>query len=159
MDILFPSPFQALIPPGPMCLGTQRSRTPVRRNGGAMHRLSKKVVFLVSHVMLGVLLYSQLAIAVQACIVPAMSPAMAFDAEPASKPCHGINGNLCLAQSLQSDQTVNSNPPLTMNAPSSVTLVTDLVVAPLPRRQGPRALLVAYHPDPPICIQLCRFLF
>jgi len=124
-----------------------------------MHRLCKKVVFLVSHVMLGVLLYSHLAFALQACVVPAMSPAMAFGEVTASEPCPGINGNLCLAQCLQSDQTVDSNPLVTKSAPSLVTLVTDLVVEPLPRRQSSRAMLVAYHPDPPICIQLCRFLF
>jgi hypothetical protein len=124
-----------------------------------MHRLSKKAVCLISHVMLGVLLYSHLAFAVQACVMPAMSPAMAIDEDPASEPCHGINGNLCLAQCLQSDQTVDSNPPVTIHAPSLVTLVTDLVVEPLPRQQGPRTLLVAHHPEPPICIQLCRFLF
>ena len=124
-----------------------------------MHRLGKKVVFLVSHVMLGVLLYSHLAFAVQACVVPAMSPAMAIDEYPASEPCHGTNGNLCLAQCLRSDQTVDSNPAVIINAPSLVMLVTDWVVEPLPPRQGPRALLVADHPDPPICIQLCRFLF
>jgi hypothetical protein len=124
-----------------------------------MHRLCKKAVIFVSHIMLGVLLYSHLAFAVQACVVPAMSPAMAMEEDPASEPCHGINGNLCLAQCLQSDQTVDSNPPLTIDAPSLVTLVTDLVVEALPRRQNARAMLVAHHPDPPICIQLCRFLF
>jgi hypothetical protein len=124
-----------------------------------MHRFGKKAVFLISHVMLGVLLFSHLAFAVQACVVPAMSPAMAIDEDSATEPCHGINGNLCLAQCLQSDQTVDSNPPVTIHASSIVALVTDLIVEPLPRRQGPLALLAAYHPDPPICIQLCRFLF
>jgi hypothetical protein len=123
-----------------------------------MHRLCKKAVCLVSHVMLGMLLYSNLAFAVQACVVPAMSPAMAIDEDPASEPCHVIKGNLCLAQCLQSDQTVDSNPPLTIHAPSLVTLVTDLIIEPLPRRQSPHVLPVAYHPDRPICIQLCRFL-
>ncbi len=123
-----------------------------------MHRLWKKVVFLVSHVMLGVLLYSHLAFAVQACVVPAMSPTMAFGEVTASEPCPGINGNLCLAQCLRADQTIDSNPQVIMSAPSLVTLVTDLAVELLPRRQNPRELLVAYHPDPPICIQFCRFL-
>ncbi len=124
-----------------------------------MHRLWKKVVFLVSHVMLGVLLYSHLAFAVQACVVPAMSPVMAFDEVPASEPCPGLNGNLCLAQCLQSDQTVDSNPAVIINAPSLVTLVTHVVVEPLPHSQSSRASLVAYHSDPPICIEFCRFLF
>src|SRR5450759_2069038 len=125
-----------------------------------MHRLLKKVVFLVSHVMLGVLLFSHLAFAVQACVVPAMSPSMAIEEDPASEPCHGTNGNLCLAQCLQADQTVGTNPAVTVDAPSLVTLVTDLVVAQQPRWQNSPTLLAADHPpDPSICIQLCRFLF
>ncbi len=124
-----------------------------------MHRLGKKAVYLVSHAMLGVLLFSHLAFAVQACVVPAMSPAMAVDQDRASEPCHDTNGNLCLAQCLQSDQTVDSNPAVIINAPSMVTLVTHVVVEPLPHSQSSRASLVAYHSDPPICIEFCRFLF
>ena len=122
-----------------------------------MHRLCRNAVILVSRAMLAALLFANLAFAVQACVVPAMSPAMAIEEDPA-EPCHGTSGNLCLAQCLQADQTVDTNPPVIINAPALVTLVTDLVVEPLPRRQSPRASLVAYHPDPPICIQLCRFL-
>lgn len=124
-----------------------------------MHRLCRKFVILVSHAMVGVLLFTHLAFAMQACVVPAMSPAMAIEEDPASEPCHGTNGNLCLAQCLQTDQTIDSNPPVTVSTPSLVTLVTDLIVEPLPREQSPRAWLMAHHPDAPICIQLCRFRF
>jgi hypothetical protein len=96
-----------------------------------MRLLSRKAMLLVSRVSLGLLLFTHLAFAVQACVVPAMSPSVTVEAEAHSHGCHGTQGRLCLTQYLQSDEALDSHPAIA-SAPSVTPFVTRAYFADVP---------------------------
>ena len=73
-------------------------------NMAAIHSryLSRRLACL----MAGLLLFTQLALAAQACMLPRPNPAHAFSDAMATEPCEGVpmNRAICLADCLKADQ-------------------------------------------------------
>jgi len=114
----------------------------------------------IARMMLGVLLFTQAALAGAACSMPERSPARAISG-PQSMPCHQAepeerNANLCLADCLSFDQSsatpqmpALASPPAPVLVVPSVDLATTHVIAvlralPRPPAPPPRILFQSF---------------
>ena len=108
-------------------------------------------------VLIGAMLFAQLVNAGQACVVPVLSPAMAFaQADHDSNCAKRVNPNSCLQQSTATDQSFSQAELPVLGMPNVVVLTlprefiatTSYVVATtLPHRSA----------DPPLSIRFCSF--
>lgn len=115
---------------------------------------------LISRLMVAVLLYVQAAVAVQACMMPAMAPHKAFSSESMSEPCGSLskNKNACLAQCNAADQVVDSLQPAGHLASAPPPAMPAPFVAVAPVGEGPLQLGLDPQTDPATCIRYCRYL-
>lgn len=114
---------------------------------------------VISRLMVAALLYAQAAVAVQACMMPAMAPHKAFSTEAVSESCGNLseNKNACLAQCNAADQVADSQQPAGHLAsappPAMPVLLVALAVGEGPLQPGPDP-----QTAPPTCIRYCRYL-
>ena len=111
----------------------------------------------LGRVLIGAMLFAQLVNAGQACVVPVLSPAMAFaQADHDSNCAERVNPNSCLQQATATDQSFSQAdlPALGMPNVAVITLPRELVVATsyvvataVPHRSA----------DPPLAIRFCSF--
>ena len=108
-------------------------------------------------VLIGALLFAQMANAAQVCIAPALSPAMAFaQTEQDSNCAKRINPNSCLQQSTATDQSfshaelpvVGMPNVVVLTLPRALVATTSYVIA---------AALPHRSTDPPSSIRFCSF--
>jgi hypothetical protein len=105
--------------------------------------------------VIGALLFAQIAAAAQPCAMPAMALAMMNSADANSQPCEDMNANVCLAQLLQTAQATDSgagamSPPAYV-APFAVAV--DIVAG-----VAPPTVAVTQGSDRPIRTRLCRLI-
>ena len=117
---------------------------------------SRRVILPRACFMAVVLLFSQFAIAAQACVLPTMAPSMVFSGGADPEPCGDMSSNVCLMQFLQGDQAVDFTEGL-LTAPS---FVSPLVIALNERAAAltPAGTPFAHKTGPPIRTRLCRLL-
>jgi len=119
-------------------------------------RFSRLSVAL-GRVLIGAMLFAQLVNAGQACVMPALSPAMAFaNADQHGDCAQRVNPNSCLQQSTATDQSFSQ-------AEFPVLGMPDVVVLTLPRELvATTSYVVATavphrSTDPPLSIRFCSF--
>lgn len=110
-----------------------------------------------SRVLIGAMLFAQLVNAAEACVMPALSPVMAFAMADHDGDCaKRVNPNSCLQQSTASDQSVGYPEvpvlgmpnPVVLTVPRTPVATTSYFVATtIPHRST----------DPPPCIRFCSF--
>ncbi|MBI3530223.1 MAG: hypothetical protein HY067_19930 [Betaproteobacteria bacterium] len=111
----------------------------------------------LGRVLIGAMLFAQLVNAGQACIMPPLSPVMAFaNADHHSHCAKRVNPNSCLQQSTATDQSFSQ-------AELPVSGMPDVVVLTLPRELvATTSYIVATavphrSTDPPLSIRYCSF--
>jgi hypothetical protein len=121
-----------------------------------MRKGLRRSVITLCRLLLGIIVFAQVVDAVQACVVPGMSPVMAFVQHTHSDHCNKRpNPNSCLQQSTASDQASDhaETPVFTASSVAILLLPWDsgcataggiLPVAPLPSAV-----------DPPTTIRFC----
>ena len=122
-----------------------------------MNSRFRQLSVALGRVLIGAMLFAQMANAAQACIAPALSPAMAFaQADHDSSCAKRVNPNSCLQQSTATDQSFSQAEVPVLGMPNVVVLTlprelvatTSYVVATaLPHRST----------DPPLSIRFCSF--
>jgi len=112
-----------------------------------------------------VLLFAQLTVAAYACSISANSqvPAIAgIASNDNAKPCHQMdpaNANLCKQHCEQTSQSIDTNPPASIDVPVLPLIATIVPTAiHLPVRATWRGELLTHRIDPPLSIRNCRFL-
>jgi hypothetical protein len=110
---------------------------------------------VLCRMLLGVMLFAQVINAANACVAPALSPAMAFANTGDNGHCNkAINGNSCLQQYTATDQSSN-HPEVPALAASDIAVLT------LPREAPatvvPRISTAVPHraTDPPPSVRFC----
>lgn len=121
-----------------------------------MRKSSRSTVWLRACFVAVALLFTQFVIAAQACLLPAIAPAMVFSAAPGAQPCEDMSGNACLMQFLQGDQAIDAAAGLPVAPPALAMLA---VVSPNPSA-GLSQHHIAFSPafGPPLRTRLCRLL-
>ena len=117
----------------------------------------RRLSLALGRVLVGVMLFAQLVNAGQACIMPALSPVMAFaNADHDSDCAKRVNPNSCLQQSTATDQSFGQ-------AELPVLGMPNVVVLTLPRVSvaAPSFVVATAVPhrstDPPPSIRFCSF--
>lgn len=112
---------------------------------------------LIARLMLGLLVFAQITLSAQACMMPTMArEAMLSSGQAMAEGCGSLSRNACLAQWTAGDQVADSLPPpavdLTLSAASPPVCVPvtagDKVFPTAPDRET----------DPPSRIRYCRYL-
>ena len=117
----------------------------------------RRLSVALGRVLIGAMLFAQLVNAGQACVMPALSPVMAFaNADHDSDCAKRVNPNSCLQQSTATDQSFG-------HAELPVLGMPDVVVLTLPRELvATTSYVVATavphrSTDPPLSIRFCSF--
>ena len=121
-----------------------------------MRKPSHKAVWLRACLLAGALLFAQSVVAVQACVLPAMAPTMAFSDTADGETCGQMSGNACLMQFLQADQAINMSAGFAI-APTTAFVLTvafEPAHAPMP----PHASVSTLASGPPLRTRHCRLL-
>ena len=116
---------------------------------------SRKLISLCGRIVVSALLFTQFVVAAEACVIPGMAPAMTFSSDPASEPCHEMDRNACLVQSLLPDQALDTTHQSELAPPAVSPLVVALNE---PVRIRSSAAVPLGLSGPPICIRVCRLL-
>lgn len=116
---------------------------------------------LVARLLLGVMLFTQAALAGAACSMPGRSPAQAI-ATAQAMPCHHAgqeprNANLCLADCLSFDQS-SDTPQLPAMAPNPAPVLSVALAESVRPRIVPQSARLASAADPPLRILFQSFL-
>lgn len=116
----------------------------------------RRISIALGRVLVGVMLFAQLANAGQACVVPGLSPAMAFAQDHDGDCARRVNPNSCLQQATATDQSFSHTELPVLGMPNVVVLTlpralvatTSYIVATaIPHRST----------DPPTSIRFCSF--
>jgi hypothetical protein len=122
-----------------------------------MNSRFRRLSVALGRVLIGAMLFAQLVNAGQACIMPALSPVMAFaNADHHSDCAKRVNPNSCLQQSIATDQSFSHAelPVLGMSNVAVLTLPPALVATP----SCVVATMVPHRStDPPGSIRFCSF--
>src|SRR5215210_3290753 len=111
----------------------------------------------VARLLVGAMLFSQLANAGQACIQPVLSPVMAFfSADHAPDCAKRVNPNSCLQQSTATDQSIGDAGPTVLGMPNVVVLIIPREAAATSFLEFVEAILHR-SADPPCSIRFCSF--
>jgi hypothetical protein len=113
---------------------------------------SRKLVRLHACWVITGLLFAQLALAAEACVMPAMAPAMMSSA---SQPCEDMGANVCLAQFLQGDQAFDGAG-IALTPPQVPALIVNF--AEPTTEFPPGRFLLLRNSGPPIRTRICRLL-
>lgn len=112
---------------------------------------------LIARSMLGLLLFAQLTLSAQACMMPTMArEAVLSSGQAMVEGCGSLSSNACLAQWTAGDQMVDSLPPpavdLTLSAASPPVC--------MPVTAGDKVFPIGpdRQTDPPSRIRYCRYL-
>ena len=122
-----------------------------------MNSRFRRLSVALGRVLVGAMLFAQLVNAGEACVMPALSPVMAFaDADHHSDCAKRVNPNSCLQQSIATDQSFGQ-------AELPVLGMPNVVVLTLPRELvAQTSYIVATavphrSTDPPPSIRFCSF--
>jgi hypothetical protein len=122
-----------------------------------MNSMFRRLSVAFSRVLIGAMLFAQLVNAGEACVMPAMSPVMAFaNADHASDCAKRVNPNSCLQQTTATDQSVG-------HAEVPVLGMSNVIVLTVPRTPfATTSYVVATaiphrSTDPPSSIRFCSF--
>ena len=119
-------------------------------------KLPRKVILLVSAIVVGVMLSAQAAFATRPCADAAMAPATS--AQPAEHDCcetMATVASLCVAKCTDSGKLSGHTEIPAAKAPTEVAFSVDFPPVVMPQR---RLWLAASGLDPPKTVRLCTFL-
>lgn len=126
-------------------------------NFAAMNSRFRQLSVTLSRVLIGAMLFAQSVNAAQACVMPELSPAMAFAQAAHDMDCDNrVNANSCLQQATATDQSSSQVEIAVLGMP-------DVVILTLPREfeDSPSFVIAATalpcSTDPPASIRFCSF--
>ena len=117
----------------------------------------RRLSVALGRILVGVMLFAQLVNAGQACVMPALSPVMAFaNADHHSDCAKRVNPNSCLQQSTATDQSVGQAELPVLGMPNVVVLNVPRALVAMPPYVV--ATVVPHRStDPPSSIRFCSF--
>jgi hypothetical protein len=117
----------------------------------------RRLSVALGRVLVGAMLFAQLVNAGQACVMPALSPVMAFaNADHDSDCAKRVNPNSCLQQSTATDQSFGHAELPVLGMPNVVVLVVPRALVAMPSYVV--ATVVPHRStDPPSSIRFCSF--
>src|SRR5882724_8045236 len=122
-----------------------------------MNSSFRRMSVALGRVLVGAMLFAQLVNAGQACVMPALSPVMAFaNADHDSDCAKRVNPNSCLQQSTATDQSFGHAELPVLGMPNVVVLVVPRALVAMPSYVV--ATVVPHRStDPPSSIRFCSF--
>ena len=121
-----------------------------------MNSRFRRLSVALGRVLIGAMLFAQMVNASHACVMPALSPAMAFASADHQSDCaKRVNPNSCLQQSTATDQSFSHAELPSLGMPSVVVILprafiattSNIVATAVPHRST----------DPPPAIRFCSF--
>ncbi len=122
-----------------------------------MRLLSRRLLNFIGSFALGSLLFTQAALAAQACRLPILAPAVAIAAGSEASPC-GDSRNHCFTHCIQSYQASDFVKPLVIPPSWPATAAVQIVVETTVTLPYLQPSLLARDTDVPVCVRQCRLL-